>query len=60
LVNNMPDAALLATERQFASLLAEAAGEAFDVTLRLYALANVPRSPSAPASTCSRPSAPTP
>jgi homoserine O-succinyltransferase len=49
LVNNMPDAALLATERQFASLLAEAAGEAFDVTLRLYALANVPRSPSAQA-----------
>jgi homoserine O-succinyltransferase len=44
LVNNMPDAALLATERQFAGLLAEAAGEAFDVTLRLYALAEVPRS----------------
>ena len=43
LVNNMPDAALLATERQFAGLLAEAAGEAFDVTLRLYALAAVPR-----------------
>ena len=44
LVNNMPDAALLATERQFAGLLTEAAGEVFDVTLRLYALAEVPRS----------------
>lgn len=44
LVNNMPDAALQATERQFASLLAEAAGEAFDVTLRLYTLTEVPRS----------------
>lgn len=44
LVNNMPDAALTATERQFAGLLAEAAGETFDVTLRLYALAEVPRS----------------
>ena len=44
LVNNMPDAALLATERQFAGLLAEAAGETFDVNLQLYALAEVPRS----------------
>jgi homoserine O-succinyltransferase len=44
LVNNMPDTALLATERQFGGLLAEAAGEAFDVKLRLYALAEVPRS----------------
>src|SRR4051794_24237826 len=43
LVNNMPDAALLATERQFAGLLAAAAGEAFEVTLRFYALADVPR-----------------
>lgn len=43
LVNNMPDAALLATERQFAGLLAAAAAGAFDVTLRLYALADVPR-----------------
>jgi homoserine O-succinyltransferase len=50
LVNNMPDAALMATERQFASLLAEAAGEAFDVRLRLYALAKVPRSETAQAS----------
>jgi homoserine O-succinyltransferase len=43
LVNNMPDPALAATERQFVSLLNEAAGN--DVTLRLtfYALPNVPR-----------------
>lgn len=44
LVNNMPDAALAATERQFSGLLAEAAGETFDITLRFYALAQVPRS----------------
>lgn len=44
LVNNMPDAALSATERQFEGLLAAAAGEAFDVRLRLYALSKVPRS----------------
>jgi homoserine O-succinyltransferase/O-acetyltransferase len=43
LVNNMPDAALLATERQFASLLTAAAG-ALDVRLHLYALSDVPRS----------------
>jgi homoserine O-succinyltransferase/O-acetyltransferase len=43
LVNNMPDAALEATERQFATLLNEAAGD--DITLRLtfYALPLVPR-----------------
>jgi len=42
-VNNMPDAALEATERQFVSLLNEAAGS--DITLRLtfYALPTVPR-----------------
>lgn len=44
LVNNMPDTAVLATERQFAGLLAEAAGESFDVRLRLYALDGVRRS----------------
>jgi homoserine O-succinyltransferase len=43
LVNNMPDPALAATQRQFVTLLNEAAGN--DVTLRLtfYALPNVPR-----------------
>ena len=43
LVNNMPDAALLATERQFSSLLAEAAGDVCDVRLALYALPGIPR-----------------
>jgi homoserine O-succinyltransferase len=43
LVNNMPDAALHATERQFASLLAVASG-GFDVRLHLFALPDVPRS----------------
>lgn len=43
LVNNMPDAALLATERQFSNLLAAAAGN-LDVRLHLYALSGVPRS----------------
>ena len=46
LINNMPDAALLATERQFANLLTAAAGRA-DVRLHLFALADVPRSPEA-------------
>jgi homoserine O-succinyltransferase len=43
LVNNMPDAALLATERQFSSVLENACGNA-DVRLHLYALRDVPRS----------------
>jgi homoserine O-succinyltransferase/O-acetyltransferase len=43
LVNNMPDAALLATERQFFSLLNAACGRA-DVALHLYAMRDVPRS----------------
>jgi homoserine O-succinyltransferase/O-acetyltransferase len=43
LVNNMPDAALLATERQFCDLLESACGDA-DVRLHLYALPDVPRS----------------
>jgi O-acetylhomoserine (thiol)-lyase len=43
LVNNMPDAALLATEEQFATRLAEAAGDACDVRLALYALPGLPR-----------------
>jgi len=42
LVNNMPDAALAATERQFRELLAEA-GCGADIQLRLYALAGVKR-----------------
>jgi homoserine O-succinyltransferase len=42
LVNNMPDAALEATERQFRSLLA-AASEGIPVKLSLYALPDVPR-----------------
>ena len=42
LVNNMPDAALRATERQFASLLEEASGD-YDVRLALINLDSVPR-----------------
>lgn len=43
LVNNMPDQALEATERQFTQLLAEASGP-LPVRLRLFALPDVPRS----------------
>jgi O-acetylhomoserine (thiol)-lyase len=43
LVNNMPDAALLATERQFSALLTEAAGDFCEVKLALYALPGIPR-----------------
>ena len=43
LVNNMPDAALEATERQFRSLLASAAS-GIDVRLTIYSLPGVPRS----------------
>jgi homoserine O-succinyltransferase/O-acetyltransferase len=42
LVNNMPDAALRATERQFTGLLGAAAGD-LRVRLKLYALPDVPR-----------------
>ena len=42
LVNNMPDAALEATERQFVDVL-EAAGGQTKVRLRLFALPEVPR-----------------
>ncbi|HYM18383.1 MAG TPA: homoserine O-succinyltransferase [Micropepsaceae bacterium] len=42
LVNNMPDAALEATEQQFTNLLNAAAGS-LTVRLRLFALAEVPR-----------------
>lgn len=43
LVNNMPDSALEATERQFIALLEAASGEV-RVRLRLFALPGVPRS----------------
>jgi homoserine O-succinyltransferase len=43
LVNNMPEAALQATERQFAGLLQEAAGDDFDISLSLYALPGLAR-----------------
>ena len=43
LVNNMPDAAMRATELQFARLLKEAAG-ALDVRLRLFSMRSIPRS----------------
>jgi homoserine O-succinyltransferase len=43
LVNNMPDSALQATERQFTSLIQEAAGGDFDIKLSLYTFANTPR-----------------
>jgi len=43
LVNNMPDAALAATERQFSARLEEAAGETYEVRLALYALPGIPR-----------------
>jgi len=42
LVNNMPDAALQATERQFAALLGAAAGD-LAVRVRLFALPEIPR-----------------
>ncbi len=42
LINNMPDAALQATERQFFSLLEAAAGDTL-VRVRLYSLPGVPR-----------------
>ena len=43
LVNNMPDAAVAATERQFASLVEAASGD-FDVRLSLFDLETLPRS----------------
>ena len=46
LVNNMPDAALEATERQFMSLLASAS-DGFAIELSLYSLPGVPRSEAA-------------
>jgi homoserine O-succinyltransferase len=46
LVNNMPDAALQATERQFCTLLAAAAG-ARPVELKLFSVPEVPRAEAA-------------
>lgn len=43
LVNNMPDAAMRATELQFARLLKDAAGT-LDVRLRLFSMHSIPRS----------------
>jgi homoserine O-succinyltransferase len=43
LVNNMPDAALAATERQFTRLIEESCGD-YDVRLTLYSLEGAPRS----------------
>ena len=42
LVNNMPDAACEATERQFLDLLRAAAGNAI-VQVKLFSIADVPR-----------------
>jgi homoserine O-succinyltransferase len=46
LVNNMPDGALEATERQFRSLL-NLASEDISIQLRLYSLPNIPRNEAA-------------
>jgi homoserine O-succinyltransferase/O-acetyltransferase len=43
LVNNMPDAALASTERQFAGLV-KAAARGRDINIKLFSLPNVPRS----------------
>src|SRR6516225_2844472 len=43
LINNMPDGALEATERQFLTLLDAAATEGMLVRVSFYALPNVPR-----------------
>ena len=40
LVNNMPDAAVAATQRQFVRLIEDASGE-FDVRLRLFSARNI-------------------
>jgi homoserine O-succinyltransferase len=45
-VNNMPDAAVGATEQQFARLLEDASGD-YDVQLNLFTLETMPREPSA-------------
>jgi homoserine O-succinyltransferase len=54
LVNNMPDAALPASERQFRSLVEEAARGDFDVTVRLYNLPGLRRGEAASAAMAGR------
>jgi homoserine O-succinyltransferase len=54
LVNNMPDAAVQATERQFASLVEEAAGGEIEVNFSLYALPTLPRGAAARAGMAER------
>lgn len=49
LINNMPDAALQATEGQFAALLGAAAADAHDVRLRFSYLPEIARGPDAQA-----------
>ena len=46
LINNMPDAALVATQRQFLKFLEAGSGE-FDVRLHLFALGSTTRGPEA-------------
>jgi homoserine O-succinyltransferase len=53
LLNNMPDAALCATERQFGDLLRDAAGDT-EIELVLFSLAGVPRGEKARASMAGR------
>jgi len=43
-VNNMPDAALAATERQFSRLIEQASGD-LDINISLYTLESLPRQP---------------
>ena len=57
LVNNMPDAACEATERQFIELLRAAASDVV-VLLKLFSVATVPRSEAARAEIASRSSPP--
>ena len=44
IVNNMPDAALVATERQFSRLIEQASGD-LDINISLYTLESLPRQP---------------
>ncbi len=53
LVNNMPDAALAATERRFAELL-DGSDAGLDVRLHLFSLAGVERGPAAQLSMAGR------
>jgi hypothetical protein len=44
IVNNMPDAALVPTERQFSGLIEQASGD-LDINISLYTLESLPRQP---------------